>query len=675
MSGAGSSTIVKPIVVGLYGVPGTGKTYLLEQLRQELGEVEFAFYEGSQVIDKLVPDGLNAFKTMEEHEKVVWRQQAIQSIREECITSRRLGLVAGHLMFWDDEEQETPTKVCTQADLAIYSHIIYLDFAAEIVLQRRLNDTGRNRPVVSASHLRKWQNEEKMEFRRVCYEHQILFSLVTGQSPFSTKISDLLHDFKKHTEHHNLRVATSRLDKVVSEPYWQPNLILMIDGDKTLTPQDTGMLFWKQVAQKQSMPGKELALKTLFGNMGYTYLAFRQAMLLHEEIAEEDYDELCADVASEVQIHADFVSLLQCAATRVGVGAVLVSCGLRRVWKKVLEREGLSDSVDIIAAGRLGDGYVITPNTKGALVSHLQDEHGIEVCAFGDGPMDMEMLSEADEAIVVVGDEESRSKAMDAALTVALDTGKLRNARQTLLPSTAPPRLDTTKLPLIKLSDPSFVKNLLGRAYLRGGPCWNEMTDTSEAQLLSTPMRDAAVAGPALRKAHHRVGQYLAGDVARIVGLQKCPIKHVLGLPASGSQLFHENQTTIVALMRGGEPMASGVNDAFPAAMFVHAHDPEDLEPKHLEGQLTVILVDSVINSGDTIVSFVQHVRKLHGTIRIVVVAGVVQAGCLTNKDLDRKLGQDARVHIFALRSSETKFKGSGKTDTGNRLFNTTKFD
>ncbi|KAL8952324.1 MAG: hypothetical protein Q9183_007396, partial [Haloplaca sp. 2 TL-2023] len=68
------------------------------------------------------------------------------------------------------------------------------------------------------------------------------------------------------------------------------------------------------------------------------------------------------------------------------------------------------------------------------------------------------------------------------------------------------------------------------------------------------------------------------------------------------------------------------------------------------------------------------HVRKLHGTIRIVVVAGVVQAECMTNKALDRKLGQDARVHIFTLRSSETKFTGSGKTDTGNRLFNTTQF-
>ncbi|KAL8967205.1 MAG: hypothetical protein Q9183_003027, partial [Haloplaca sp. 2 TL-2023] len=596
-SGVGSGGIMKPIVVGLYGVPGSGKTYLLEQLRQDLGEVDFAFYEGSQVIDKLVPDGLDAFKAMEEHEKVVWRQQAIQFIQEECIASHRVGLVTGHLMFWDDEEQHIATKVCTQADLAIYSHIIYLDFAAEVILQRRLNNTDRKRPVVSATHLRKWQDEEKIEFRRICYEHNIMFSLVTEQSPVSKRVIDLLRDFREHTEDHNLDVARSQLSKIVNEPYWQPNLVLMMDADKTLTPQDTGMLFWKKAAQKQPSTGKELALKTLFGNMGYTYPAFRQAMLLHEEIAEEHYDELCVEVAAEVQMYADFVSLLQCAARRTAVGAVVVSCGLRRVWEKVLEREGLSNTVDIIAGGRLADGYVVTPNTKGALVAYLQDKHGIEVCAFGDGPVDIEMLSAADEAIVVVGDEETRSKAMDAALTVALDKGKLQNARQTLLPFTAPPRLDTTKLPVVKLSDPGFVKSLLGRAYLRGGPYWKEAVGTSVVQLLSTPMRDAAVAGPALRRAHHRVGQHLAGDVARVVGLQSCRIEHVLGLPASGFQLFHENQTTIVAIMRGGEPMASGVSEAFPAAMLVHAHDPEDLEPKHLEGQVTVILVDSVINS------------------------------------------------------------------------------
>ena len=76
--------------------------------------------------------------------------------------------------------------------------------------------------------------------------------------------------------------------------------------------------------------------------------------------------------------------------------------------------------------------------------------------------------------------------------------------------------------------------------------------------------------------------------------------------------------------MRGGEPMASGVNDVFPLAMFVYARDTNDIKLHHLQGQLTVILVDSVVNTGKTIIEFVQHVRKLYATIHIVIVAGVI---------------------------------------------------
>ena len=59
----------KAVVVGLYGVPGSGKTFLLNQLKQELGQTHFAFYEGSKMIATIIPSGLDAFQSMEEQEK------------------------------------------------------------------------------------------------------------------------------------------------------------------------------------------------------------------------------------------------------------------------------------------------------------------------------------------------------------------------------------------------------------------------------------------------------------------------------------------------------------------------------------------------------------------------------------------------------------------------------
>jgi uracil phosphoribosyltransferase len=122
--------------------------------------------------------------------------------------------------------------------------------------------------------------------------------------------------------------------------------------------------------------------------------------------------------------------------------------------------------------------------------------------------------------------------------------------------------------------------------------------------------------------------------------------------------------------MRGGEPMAFGVSDAFPLAMFVHASRPHDINLDHVGEQRTVLLVDSVVNSGKTMVRFVQRVRHLHATIRIVMVAGVIQAQAVSN--VAQALGCDANLSIVALRLSENKFTGMGTTDTGNRLFGTT---
>jgi hypothetical protein len=100
-----------------------------------------------------------------------------------------------------------------------------------------------------------------------------------------------------------------------------------------------------------------------------------------------------------------------------------------------------------------------------------------------------------------------------------------------------------------------------------------------------------------------------------------------------------------VALMRG-EAVALGVNDAFPLAMCIHANRPEDIMLHHLQGQLTVVLVDSVVNSGRTVVQFVRRVRDLNATIRILVVAGVVQAQSVSEGSLAQALAGHVKLRM-----------------------------
>jgi hypothetical protein len=71
--------------------------------------------------------------------------------------------------------------------------------------------------------------------------------------------------------------------------------------------------------------------------------------------------------------------------------------------------------------------------------------------------------------------------------------------------------------------------------------------------------------------------------------------------------------------------------------------------------------------------NFVEHVRRLNATVRIVVVAGVVQAQSARKEGPLRKIAcKHGKMKIIALRLLKNKYTSSGTTDTRNRLFNLT---
>lgn len=659
----------RPTVVGLYGMPGCGKSFLLNQLKQELGQEHFAFYEGAKSINDVVPGGLKAFQCMKGADKEHYRQLAINDIENESTKSGKVAVIAGHFMFWT-EGQANGQPVYTQSDLSIYTHILYLDVPGDVVLQRRLGDRGRNRSPASTPHLQKWQQVEKDQLQHLCYQNNILFSIMSPQPALPNYVAALLRDFGHHTEEYNLACAETKLDETLVAGQGQLRTVLVLDADKTLAAEDTGTLFWKKVHNlQQSTADDDWVLKALFSSpLQYSYTAFRQATLLYEEAADdENFERLCDDVAANVRMYPDFGYLLRLVAEQEHIGVMVITCGLRRVWEKVLEREALSRTVKVIGGGRLADGFVVTPAVKAALVARLRDAHQMSVWAFGDSPLDLDMWRRANQGIVVVGDEQSRSKTMDATLNDAIDNNGLR-MRQALMPCNATPRLDTIKLPPVQLTDDEFIDSIIDR---RSNVL--QATNKPAANLLMMPTRDAGVFGPALRQAHHNVGWYLATEfVAGKIGTEGYEIPHVQGHGTRGYRLRHEKQTSIIALMRGREPMALGVNAAFPLAMFVHAAEPKDIKARHVQRQRTVLLVDSVVNGGETALKFVHQVRRLSSSIRILFIAGVAQRQSIGDSSLGQAITNDDKLSLVVLRISDNKFTGQGTTDTGNRLFNTT---
>ncbi|KAJ5463761.1 hypothetical protein N7475_008705 [Penicillium sp. IBT 31633x] len=659
----------KPVIIGLYGLPGSGKTYWLDKIQRELRDKDFAYYDGSDVIAAVTPGGLDAFQKLSKDDQISYRELAISKIQRECHGSGKGAIVAGHFMFWTEGDDHGQT-VCTSADLKMYTHILYLDVPPEEIANYRQMDKKRSRPETSLTHLKTWQQTEKDELRRVCRSHGILFTTTSSME----KLCPLILDFREHTEELNMSRAKAKMDEMLASSSDTLETILVLDADKTLAAHDSGVRFWQQMYAASSADDSCSPLKSLFsGPLGYSYTAFRQATLLYEESAsDESFDQFCSTVSWSITMYPEFAHLLDLVTARPHVRAIVLTCGLRSVWECVLRKERLGHKVRMIGGGRLAEGFVITPVVKTALVTHLRDTHQLYVFAFGDSPIDLGMLQAADMAIVITGEERTRSKSMENALAEVIGKDGFY-PRQVVLAHGAKPRLDTTRLPLVELMEPAFIDSVIARRrilhVLHG-------TERPAAKLLMASMRNASISGPALREAHRRVGWYLATEFCtQAIGIAPYPIVHVQGHETEGHRLLHEKETLIVPLMRGGDPMASGVHDAFPLAMYLHAKVPSDIQPDHLKGMVTIILVDSVVNSGKSVLQFVKYIRNFHATINIVIVAGVIHSDTVSTSSIARSLGRVTNLSFIALRLSDNKFVGKGNTDTGNRLFNTVHVD
>ncbi|KAL1792619.1 hypothetical protein ACET3X_009126 [Alternaria dauci] len=683
-STSSSGKPIKSTMIGLYGISGSGKSYLLKHLNEHetFANEHFILSDGSALVEQVVDGGLDAFKKMSAQEQNVAREQAISKAASDCLEANKVGVVAGHHMFWHPEKGGK--RVGTKKDWETYTHIIYLNVDPEIIAKRVEEDEERKRRVLPLDHLKQWQHKELSELRSLCRQQNIAFTTLT-ESPSATgastieRLAALLHNFRSNNETSN---TTAVLDAVDAAIPHAENLetVLLLDADKTLGPFDTGLMFWEET----DLPGgtTECPLTQIFKKQGYSHAAFRQATLLYEEKANE-FEEICDRVAGKVDMYPDMLRLLNRIRHNPHVDALIVTCGLRRVWERVLQKNGLSN-IKVIGGGRLADGYVVTGETKGIAVDHLHSKK-LRVLAFGDSPLDMTMFEKADEAYVIVGDKTNRSSSMEKELTTAIENDRL-SALQILLPSTVTPRLTLEKLPKAILNDEE--SESIFRSRRDPATRFHHATSKHSAKLLMTPTRDASIQSHNLRKAHERIGYYLTNEyVSSILGLEEVSIPHVQGNETSGHRFRHEKATIIIPLMRGGEPMAFGVSEAMPRAAFCHAKQFSDITNTDIfKGKRSVVLVDSVINSGKSLVDFITPLRDLCPRIRIVVVTGVAQAdsviikpdkqdGSKADNAFAELLRDDRELYVVALRKSENKYKGKGQTDTGHRLFNTTQLD
>ena len=661
-----------PAIIGIYGVSGCGKSYLSEQLRKQLGETTFSFYEGSEQLLKTFNNNLANFKRLTIPQQNHVRSAAIDAIGRECLQSGKAGIVTGHYALWAANAE--PQEVVTYADKKTYTHILYLKPSPDTVVKQVAKDSIKQRPQVDVATVRQWQDFEEEELRSICRDNDILFMTIEpGMVNHTTLIAKILQDAARHNETANGAVIDSIIDEIFQHRSLRDvKTMLVLDADNTLAPYDASTLYWRLLGRGTN------PLKGLFKSpLGYSYTAFRQITWLYEQYADLTgiFDHTCQKAAPHIKVHPEILALLQRACADKTVGVVIVTCGLKSIWEKVLAHLSLGATVPIIGNGLLSNGYVVTPKTKADIVTLLKFHHKLQVCAVGDSEVDLQMLKKAHQSLVVVGPESSRSKSFDAKLRNAIDKEGLR-ARQVLLPPNSTPRLDIKILPTIELNEAFFTSLITQDHSLK---IYNASTnDKPAAKLLASSTRNINVHGPELQQAHESAGWYLVTEyISLALGVESFDFTTVEGKTTQGHRLVDESKTLIVPLMRGGDPIARGVFKAFPTAMYHYAKKPEQIEPEHVTGKNTIILADWVINTGKGMVEFVKHIREnLSGQVRIVMVAGVVQEEVVGKDGMEgvfaRELAGMGDVTLVTLRVSKNKYTGTGGTDTGHRLFNST---
>lgn len=191
-------------------------------------------------------------------------------------------------------------------------------------------------------------------------------------------------------------------------------------------------------------------------------------------------------------------------------------------------------------------------------------------------------------------------------------------------------------------------------------------------QLLATESRRTDTTPHALSRAHVALGRFLAGELVERLDLEPCDIQHPQGV-RTGWRVADESSIVLLPFMRAGLYAADGVREVLQNAQVLHVHPGRgaglsagELAGLNALGARVAVIVDAVVNTG---ASLEPVLAQLRGRVeRVYVLAFVAPV-----ETADRLENSWPEVEFLFARTSTNQYVGAGTTDTGNRLFGTTR--
>lgn len=281
---------------------------------------------------------------------------------------------------------------------------------------------------------------------------------------------------------------------------------------------------------------------------------------------------------------------------------------VKSVKNPVIISSGLSEIWNDILGKKLGIKTYAGKNISAEtkyFLTKFLKQKGYEVISYGDSKNDLYMLKESDRGILVINKYLSRS----------LKEGEVQD-----------------------------LEILNYRHHFLNEETYDDEEYKKIKEYIAITKSDSGINGNKLAKAHFELGGKLVKYFSKL----------------------KPNETTIVSFERSGHFLADGIFMNFDARFITYNSKFQDFPKIQTKN---VILVDGVINNGNTILKAIEKIQQQNFSVNIFIATNVI------NKDALIKLHS---FNLVAVRSSSNKFTGSNikkqigniGPDTSDRLFN-----
>lgn len=200
---------------------------------------------------------------------------------------------------------------------------------------------------------------------------------------------------------------------------------------------------------------------------------------------------------------------------------------------------------------------------------------------------------------------------------------------------------------------------------------FTHFTERHAVQLLATQSRRTDLTPVQLARSHVDLGRLLAYELVEHLPLESCQIQHPQGV-RTGVRIARETDVVILSFLRAGLYVTEGVREVLELAAVYHVsptreHGLDEAALRSLPSLAgrVVVIVDSVINTGTTLLPVLEQIRTQAPSMIAVL-------SLVTPVDTAKRLEQTCPdVRFLLARVSTNQYTGVGATDTGNRLFGT----